>query len=59
MTRKEREELRQRLSWLKPKMQVELPVALVRDLLEELDRKNALVEEQYRILDGYICRCGA
>jgi hypothetical protein len=58
MTREERAELRQRLSWLRPKMQVELPVSLVRELLADCDRLEKLTEAQLDLLDSYICRCG-
>lgn len=41
MTKAERDELRERLSWLRPQMHVELPVALVRELLDDCDRLEA------------------
>lgn len=46
MTRGDLDKLREQLSWLRPFNQIELPVCLVRELLDEIDRLETIQQAQ-------------
>lgn len=58
MNRTERAVLRESLACWRPAMHVEICVQTMCALLDECDRLEELGENQLRLIDSYIARCG-